>query len=149
MEHVFKEISQPTFLDTHVHSPPLFYATPEESLFQLQTEELESTESIESSESAHQESRYQGPPDIKEAYSALEDITNILRPKRKNGIGHLPFNGDELLRERLQMMQMFLHVYTGKTHGWIAASKHVAYLHRLHDATAKNLRKWTHAFMAD
>ena len=93
--------------------------------------------------------RFQPAPSIREAISAHKDIKNLLRPRRKNGIGHLRFDGDDGLRHRMEQMRMFLYRYSGGTSGWMAASLEVAGLYEEGEYRARQLRAWTRAFLAD
>ncbi|KAG6372920.1 hypothetical protein JVT61DRAFT_6949 [Boletus reticuloceps] len=51
------------------------------------------------------------PPLIPACNSALSDLNDILSPRRRSGIGHDLFEGDNLLWKRLEMMEMFLWNY--------------------------------------
>jgi hypothetical protein len=65
-------------------------------------------------------------PSVVAAKAALVDLTAILNPKRKSGIGHNPFDGDNLLQHRLEMMKMFLWKFVDKKE-WAKASEEAAY----------------------
>jgi hypothetical protein len=94
--------------------------------------------------------RFDPPLSQEAAKSALADITNILHLKQKIGIGHKSFQGDELLRQRLGMMKMHLHLYTTPPlPNWIAASLQTAQSHQKLSHTAKKIRQWSHSFIVD
>ena len=80
-------------------------------------------------------------PDKSVACTALADVTAILSPKRKSGIGHNPFEGDELLRKRLQMVKMLLWNYTNEVQplAWMAASLQTANSFQMGTHTAKRI----------
>lgn len=88
-------------------------------------------------------------PLIPAARDAHKDLTAILRPPRASGKGSKPFEGDELLRKRLQMMKMFLSVYINEAHPttWICASKTAAHAFEMSIHTAQCSRKWTRSFI--
>ncbi|TFY74907.1 hypothetical protein EWM64_g9104 [Hericium alpestre] len=93
-------------------------------------------------------------PPREECEAALVQIGSILRPPRDNGLGHKAFDGDELTRTRLLMMEMLLRMYSSPPLlkslamvGWIEASWDVAHLHGKSTHTAKRLRQWTRAFL--
>jgi hypothetical protein len=91
------------------------------------------------------------PPSFKAAKEAFHVISLILRPKRKSGIGHNPFKGDELLRACLQQMEMFLVLFVDKENPitWIQASQDVACYNQKITHTAKMIQKWTRSFIED
>lgn len=94
--------------------------------------------------------KYIFAPDIQDAQSALADLSEIVHPKRKKGGGAVKrFEGDDLLRERLRMMQHFLWAYIDPSQylGWIAASERVAHNFQKSTTSAEWLRQWTRAFM--
>ncbi len=82
---------------------------------------------------------------------ALADIKGILQPKRKCGIGHTPFQYDNLLRSRLEMMQSLLTFYTdiNKGRSWTASSELAAAAFGKGKRTARNIRRWMHSFIGD
>jgi hypothetical protein len=94
---------------------------------------------------------FEPPPLRDDAKAALDDITKVLKPRRKCGIGHKPFDGDNLLQERLEMMKMFLWNYVNplNSFGWMAASLTTAQANQCGTRTARNLRKWVRAFIGD
>lgn len=99
------------------------------------------------------QSRYQPAPSIVDAMSALEDVKNLLHPRRKNGIGHLPFKNGDILRDRMAQMKRFLYHYTTGMDTWINASFAVVKPDIAADQSGKyaaeQLRKWTRSFIAD
>jgi len=54
------------------------------------------------------------PPTISAYKTALSDLNEILHSHCKNRMGHLPFDGDELLRKCLDIMRMFLWTYVNQ-----------------------------------
>jgi hypothetical protein len=97
-----------------------------------------------------------GAPSINDCLQALEDVRNILRPLWPNGIGHLPFIGDDLLRFRLELMEAFLAIFTSskfghgrKTLTWQTASLHAAKTKGRGKGQAESLRAWTREFLED
>jgi hypothetical protein len=91
------------------------------------------------------------PPTIPACQMAHSDLAEILHPHRKNGIGYLPFDGDELLRKRLDMMRMLLWAYVDPKNPrtWTKASDHAAQAYEKSGHTARLLRKWTRSFVED
>ena len=94
---------------------------------------------------------YLPPPSFEAGKQALHDISLILHPKRRSGIGHNPFEGDELLQRRLQQMEMLLVLFVDKEKpiAWIQASQNVARYNQKGIYTAKMIRKWTQSFIED
>ncbi|EPQ50851.1 hypothetical protein GLOTRDRAFT_108476 [Gloeophyllum trabeum ATCC 11539] len=92
-----------------------------------------------------------GAPSIEAATAAWKDLTTILSPRRKSGIGHNPFEGDEFLRERLLMLKMHLSIFIdpNEKQTWISASLKTASVWRKSSHTAKKLREWAQSFIAD
>jgi hypothetical protein len=91
------------------------------------------------------------PPTISEAKAALDDLRTILNPKRKSGIGHNPFEGDDVLKHRLEMLKMFLWRYTDNSQGltWIVAADTVAHSYERGSHLSCELRKWARSFIGD
>jgi len=100
------------------------------------------------------------PPSKEEARRAYEDLQSILKPKRKNGPGHVDPGFDPFTRERLEQLRQFLWNYTdpdSTAHGlgnrfkslWKAASNQTAHALTKGDYLARNLQKWGCAFIAD
>ncbi|KIO01875.1 hypothetical protein M404DRAFT_28385 [Pisolithus tinctorius Marx 270] len=81
----------------------------------------------------------QKPPSILEAWTALEDLQNLLKPPRQDQTGYKDLNLPTLLQERLTHMKDFLWLYTdvcsdGMTHSanlvggqWTKAANQVAH----------------------
>jgi hypothetical protein len=114
----------------------------------------------EPEEESETRGKFTPPPTIESAKAALTDIKVILNPMRKSGKGHKDPGLDLLLRKRLEAMQMFLWGYSDTEstdaghHGsirskWTAASTRTAHALEKGPHFARNLRKWTHAFIAD
>lgn len=78
---------------------------------------------------------------------ALKDLTALLTPHRPNERA-LPFDGNDLLRCCLKMMESFLHLYvTHEELGWIKASIQATDAHHYGAAMAKTIRQWTWSFL--
>jgi hypothetical protein len=97
---------------------------------------------------------YQSAPSVDDAQRAHRDIVNILEPRRANGKGHDPFEGDETLRKRLVLVRQHLWLYTHPDEhqrlGWKAASKQAASnLERGTKAGAEQIRIWARRFLND
>ncbi|KAH9910170.1 uncharacterized protein B0H18DRAFT_832688, partial [Fomitopsis serialis] len=92
-------------------------------------------------------------PSRDEAHQAWEDISNLLRPPRKTGRGYKHFVGSDLLRERLEKMQLMLWHYSCNIEepGWIAASELACESHRVgeHETASRTLRKWCRTYLRD
>ena len=87
------------------------------------------------------------PPTI----TTFLDVTEILNPHWKNGIGHLPFDGDDLLHKCLEMMCMFLWMYVDKKQPctWTQACNDTVHAYQKGSHTSWCLRQWTHSFIED
>lgn len=97
----------------------------------------------------HSTTAYTPAPAHGDAKRALDDLTFLLKPRNTNG-RRIPFEGDDYLRSRLELMESFLHLYVTHTElTWIAASNRAADAKRQGVAAAKTLRKQTRAFLAD
>jgi hypothetical protein len=95
-------------------------------------------------------------PDRKACEEALEDVRAILHPRRKNGKGHKPFAGDDLLRFRLELMETLLALYVADDFipgvgwmGWQASSMMAARMRGCGKKKAASAREWTRAFLDD
>ena len=94
-------------------------------------------------------------PSTEDAIKAFDAVKAILSPRRKSGVGHDPFQGDELLRKRLGMVKMMLWLFVSKPKhaprksGWIAALLKTAHAHQMSVHTAKKIRLWCRAFLRD
>jgi hypothetical protein len=92
-------------------------------------------------------------PSIEDAQRAHADLKTILHPPRQKGVSFRPFLGDDLLRQRLEMVKMLFWLYTHPNPrqrlGWIAASMQTASNFERGTTTAQRLREWARAFMAD
>ena len=88
------------------------------------------------------------PPQRSEVQRALVDITNLLRPPRKNGKGHKPFTGDDQLQRRLEMVQSLYSRFL-TPENWIGASLDVVrtFLHK--PSKARTLRRWAREYLVD
>ncbi|GJF00210.1 hypothetical protein PsYK624_164900 [Phanerochaete sordida] len=89
---------------------------------------------------------------MREASAAHDDITNLLRPRRRNGIGHLHFTKGDDLQRKLEQMRMFLYQYTQGVSTWTAASLQIARMWEEGETGeyhARQLRQWTRSFIAD
>jgi hypothetical protein len=64
-----------------------------------------------------------------------------------------PFQGDALLRHRMEMVQMHLHLYThpnlSQRKAWISASLETANCFEHGATAAQRIREWSRAFMLD
>lgn len=89
-----------------------------------------------------------------DARAPLNDIVGILRPERLNGKGHknFPFEGDEVLRRRTNMMEIFLRTFKTtdlrQRRSWQAASLHARPIWKRIVRRAPP-RQWTHSFIED
>lgn len=94
-------------------------------------------------------------PTMEEARLAHIDISELLRPRCRNGKpGHLPFKeGDDQLYLRMSQIKMLLWLFScpdaARRRTWIAASEEVAFLHQGGPSLAKTLRKRAQAFIHD
>ena len=90
------------------------------------------------------------PPSKEEARRTYEDLQSILKPKRKNGPGHVDPGFDPFTREQLEQLRQFLWNYTdpdSTAHGlgnqfkssWKAASNQTAHALTKGDYLARNL----------
>jgi hypothetical protein len=83
------------------------------------------------SETQHgtQTGKYISPPSIEQIRSALDDLKNILQPRRRNGIGYKDPEFDALFCGQLEGMHQFMWAYMNpdsSTHGcWGASSLRV------------------------
>jgi hypothetical protein len=91
------------------------------------------------------------PPTIPACQEALLDVIEILNPQRKNGIGHLTFDGDDVLRKHLEMMRMFLWMYVDQKQPrtWTEACDDTVHAHQKGSHTRRRLRQWTRSFVED
>jgi len=97
------------------------------------------------------------PPTLDEARSALDGIKKILKPPRDSGAGYKDANLDLLLRGQVEMMRMLLVAYMDRLsrpgklpHGvWGATSLEVAEMAERGPWLARQLKLWTHTFIAD
>ncbi|KAI0312603.1 hypothetical protein OF83DRAFT_1145216 [Amylostereum chailletii] len=101
-------------------------------------------------------SHFVPPPDPALCKVALQKIMSKLKPRQGDGKGYAPFEGDNLLHERLRMLATFLRAYTSSSAsslepadslGWIQSSVEVAHLHGKSEHTAHQLRRWARAFL--
>ncbi|KAI0723025.1 hypothetical protein C8Q76DRAFT_691602 [Earliella scabrosa] len=88
------------------------------------------------------------PPNVEDAESALEDLKQLLHPRDPSGKRRVPYKGGDVLRERLQKMRALLWYYTNGN-GWKDASELAVEVHDQGTYMARQLRKWTRAFIAD
>ena len=105
----------------------------------------------EQSHSEPREGHERLPPAIPACEKALLDLIEILNPHRKNGIGHIPFDGDNLLRKRLEMMRMFLWMYVDQKQPrtWTEACDYTVRAHQKGGYVGRRLRQWTRSFVED
>lgn len=90
------------------------------------------------------------PPSQELAEAALANLLALLRPHKANGHGYLPFDGDELLKSRIQQMVQLLTKYTMTKTTWITASKEVTEANKaILSINPQTLRKWTWAYIDD
>lgn len=93
------------------------------------------------------------PPSIAEVEKAYADLSTILKPHRK-GYGYKDPGLDRIVTEQLLAMKLFCYNYTTiqKTRNspkWQATSLTTANSLRGTTYMARNLHKWTRAFIAD
>jgi hypothetical protein len=92
-------------------------------------------------------------PTIAEAEAAFADIKKILKPPCKKGPGYLHHGLDDLTHSRIEAMRKFLWKYVAgnSTGRWVPASLQVetAHDHERGPHHARQLREWTHAFIAN
>ncbi|KZT64015.1 hypothetical protein DAEQUDRAFT_733158 [Daedalea quercina L-15889] len=91
------------------------------------------------------------PPTLPAAKAVLNDIDFLLHPPRPNGRkGRKPFKGDDLLRDRMVMMQSLFWCYIPMPlPGWTKASDNVAHINRGGPYLARKLCAWCQAFITD
>lgn len=92
---------------------------------------------------------YHPAPSLKDAKAAHADLSNLLRPRKKNGIGYLHFDGDDRLHHRLEQMRMFLYRYINGVASWMVVSPQVVTNFEETEWQARNLRDWTRTFITD
>ena len=92
-------------------------------------------------------------PTILQATSALEDITNLLYPKRKKGAGYINPGFDTFKRSRMEGIKGFLALYMNtksKTYNsWHASSYQIAITLSRGHYCAHQLQKLTWQFIGD
>ena len=88
------------------------------------------------------------PPLSQDVQKALDDITALLRPLRKNGKGHKHFTGGDQLQRRLEMMQS-LYSHFLVVGNWINASLDTAKMFVSKPRSARSLRRWARAYIAN
>lgn len=97
-----------------------------------------------------QQGLYVPPPKVADAQSALDDIKALLMPRKPSGKGRKTFDGDDVLRTRMEMIRMHLWTYvSGTPPSWIDASFRTANAHQRGYHLARQLRGWTRDFIAD
>jgi hypothetical protein len=94
---------------------------------------------------------YMPAPSIPDARDAHTAIKAMLRPARVKGRPFVPFTGDDLLRRRMEMVQMllwlFVHPDPTQRLLWKAASLRTASCFEKSSSTAKRIRKWARNFI--
>lgn len=98
--------------------------------------------------------RFDPPPSLTTTISAHQDISELLRPRRKQKTGYLAFLGGDKLQRRMEQMKMLLHFYNGPDEhgrhiGWAAASLKTAQAWEQGTHRARKLREWTRGFLED
>ena len=92
------------------------------------------------------------PPSIGSVKVALADVKNILKPQRSKGSGYKLADLSALLCNRLEMIWMFLVLYTGGQ-VWIEALMQIIQLmekgYYSGTYSAAKLRKWTKAYISN
>jgi hypothetical protein len=98
-------------------------------------------------------------PSIPKCQEALQKIKAILRPLQPDGKAHQPFVGDKLLRFWLELMELFLRIYTSPhmlgdprytAHmPWKLAARKAAELRNRGKYTSERLCKWTREFLSN
>ncbi|KAF8228903.1 hypothetical protein L208DRAFT_1132661, partial [Tricholoma matsutake] len=92
-------------------------------------------------------------PSIEQAEKAYNDLTNILKPRWKNGPGFTDPGLDRIVTERLSAMKLFCFNYIDMskkaTAGsqWQAASLQTAWSLGHNTYMARTLREWTREFI--
>lgn len=106
-----------------------------------------------SSESVQIADEFLPPPSCNIAQAARDDLDLLLRPRRKSGVGHKLFTGNDQLQLHMEQMKIFLHFYVHpfeeKVLTWTLASVRVAQAFQKGTYHARKLRKWTRAFIKD
>jgi hypothetical protein len=94
---------------------------------------------------------FQPPPSLDVSRKALKDISAVVSPKQKAGVGYNSYEEDKLLRTRMMMMKMFLWFYTDQSCpvSWMVASIKAAHAYQKSTDMAKRLRQWTRSFIED
>ncbi|KAI0718102.1 hypothetical protein C8Q72DRAFT_766217, partial [Fomitopsis betulina] len=93
---------------------------------------------------------YTPPPTLNMVQVALEDVGALLHPHRPKGIGRKLFTGDDLLRDRMVMMQSLFWTYIKMPfQGWMKASQTVLHINQGGPHLARNLQAWCQAFLID
>jgi hypothetical protein len=94
---------------------------------------------------------YVPAPSLEEARDAHLAVKLLLHPVWVKGVPFAPFNGDDLLQHRMEMVQMMLWLFThpnpGKRLLWKAASLKAALCFEKSTSTAARICKWAHNFM--
>ncbi|KAL6306661.1 hypothetical protein BKA93DRAFT_748077 [Sparassis latifolia] len=105
----------PPSAGTGMHGPLALELSGHEGVVeQYQIQNAEDTMTVPDNASAFPTSKshpYIPPPTIEDANSALSDILALLWPRRKNGKGTKPFDGDDFLHQRMEQMRMLLWFY--------------------------------------
>lgn len=95
------------------------------------------------------------PPTADEAYQAYINIGEILKPRRRDGLGFESPVLDRITHERCEQMKHFCYTYwemqkdESKRSKWCLASLKTAKYFRKGSYLARNLRNWVHAFIKD
>jgi hypothetical protein len=152
MKRTFAEITQPTWTPSVTEASPVTHVTQNDNdeLFETRSDEDDVGQPEINAEPVIEEvpNPFVAAPGVAEAKSALADITAILSPKRKSGIGHNPFEGDATLKRRLEMLKMFLWDYVSMSK-WFLASLKTAHAFQKGPHLACNLCDWARSFIAD
>ncbi|KAJ7110999.1 hypothetical protein C8R44DRAFT_742773 [Mycena epipterygia] len=102
---------------------------------------------------AKTDGRLREAPTVEAARAALEDITHVLRPKRKNGPGYIDPHLDPFTRSRIEGIQSLLALYThasSSTQGqWKKASVNVAITMQRGSYCARVIRRLARQYIAD
>ena len=90
------------------------------------------------------------PPDPETVAKCIADLEELLRPKRASGRGYRDPGYDYTLRSRLELMLMFLRLYSGKGHqDWSGTALHIAKIAGKGTWLARRIHQWTQDYARD
>jgi hypothetical protein len=88
------------------------------------------------------------PPSIDDARDALVDLRMVLKPTRSKGYGYKHAGIDDVMRNQLETMRIFLVAYVDGL-PWMAASMQATQAMEKGRHSAAQVRKWTKAYIRD